>query len=68
MQNHNPKVGLIILNYNTWQLTIKEIENIHNTLLYDNYKIIIIDNQSTNESVKQLKQYQTYTKFKPMYY
>ena len=62
MHNHNPKVGLIILNYNTWQLTIKEIENIHNTLIYDNYKIIIVDNQSTNDSVKQLKQYQLKSK------
>lgn len=54
---NSPKVSLIILNYNTWKLTIKELENIRDTIKYDNYDIIVVDNCSNNESVTELQEY-----------
>lgn len=54
MAKDTPKVSIIILNYNTYHLTIKEIESIEEVLKYDNMDVIIVDNCSTNDSVSQL--------------
>lgn len=49
-----PAVLIIILNYATYELTLKVIEKIHADLEYDNYSIVVIDNCSPNESAKIL--------------
>jgi GT2 family glycosyltransferase len=49
-------VGIIIVNYKNWQETIECVESIIATT-YINYLIFIIDNNSPNNSVKQLSQY-----------
>lgn len=56
MENET-KVAVVILNYNTYQLTIKEIENIEDVIEGDQLNIFIVDNCSTNESVEKLNCY-----------
>lgn len=53
----NPKVLIVILNYGTYDLTINMVKQIIEVLEYDNYKIMVIDNCSPNESAKILAQY-----------
>ena len=51
------KVAVVILNYNTYHLTINEIENIEAVLEGDSLDIFIVDNCSTNESVEKLNSF-----------
>ena len=48
-----PNTGIIILNYNNYELTIKCVENLLNLEL--KAKILIVDNKSPNESFSILK-------------
>ena len=52
--NKNPKVSIIILNWNGWKDTLDCLKSL-NKITYLNYEIIIVDNGSTDESVKHLK-------------
>ena len=54
MTDQTPRVSIIILNYKTYKQTIQEINNIEEVLDYDNLEIIIVDNYSQNDSVRQL--------------
>lgn len=47
---------IIILNWNSYKDTIECLESLKNNY-YQDYKIILIDNNSTNESVAELKKY-----------
>lgn len=50
----HPKIYIIILNYNGWQDTIECVESIlKNT--YSNFQIIIVDNDSPNDSMKYIE-------------
>lgn len=49
-----PEVYIIILNFNSYNETIGCIESIEN-ITYENYKIIIVDNDSKDDSVKVLR-------------
>ena len=49
-----PAVLIIILNYGTYDLTLKMINELHTKLDYDNYSIMVVDNCSPNESAKVL--------------
>lgn len=49
-----PKVGIILLNWNGWQDTAECLESLK-TLAYPNFQIVVVDNASTNNSVKELK-------------
>jgi len=51
-----PKVSIIILNWNGWQDTIECLESLQN-ITYPNYQIIVVDNHSTNDSVKKIKEW-----------
>lgn len=51
-----PSVLIVILNYNTYELTLQLVEQIHTKLDYDNYQIYVIDNCSPNESAKVLQE------------
>ena len=50
----NPKVSIIVLNWNGWKDTIECLKSL-NKITYSNYEIIIVDNGSTDESVKCLE-------------
>ena len=49
-----PKVYIVILNWNGWHDTIECVKSLRK-LTYANYEIIIVDNDSTDESVEKLK-------------
>ena len=49
----NKKVHIIILNYNGWQDTIECLESVLKSD-YKNYQIIVVDNQSPNNSMDYL--------------
>lgn len=49
-------LGIVIVNYNTWELTIKCVDSIKKTTNL-NYKIYIVDNCSSNDSYNRLKEY-----------
>lgn len=49
-----PKVSIIILNYKTYQDTLNVIDEIHAKLNYQNFDIIVVDNDSPNESYNEL--------------
>lgn len=49
-----PLIYIIILNWNGWQDTLKCLESLQ-TLNYQNYVVLIIDNGSENDSVEQIK-------------
>lgn len=51
---YNPKVAVIVLNYNRSNDTIECINSLLN-IHYDNYSILVVDNCSTDESFKILK-------------
>lgn len=48
-------IAFIILNYNTWEMTIKCVDSIFHTCKQD-YKIYIVDNGSPNESYPRLNE------------
>ncbi|WML54788.1 glycosyltransferase family 2 protein [Neobacillus sp. PS3-12] len=51
-------IAFVILNYNTWEMTLRCVDSISETYK-DDYKLYIVDNGSTNDSYHQLKeQYQ----------
>jgi len=50
----NKKVSIILLNYNGYNDTIEAVESLEK-IKYNNYEIIIVDNESTNDSYEILK-------------
>lgn len=48
-------VAFVILNYNTWEMTIRCVDSIFQTCKL-NYTIYIVDNGSTNDSYNQLEE------------
>ena len=54
MNSMKPAVLIIVLNYGTYDLTLKMINELHAKLDYDNYSIMVVDNCSPNESAKVL--------------
>ncbi|OFX32464.1 MAG: hypothetical protein A2X08_00620 [Bacteroidetes bacterium GWA2_32_17] len=49
------KLSIIIVNYKTHQLTILCIQSIFNTVKEINYEVIVVDNNSDDDSEKQIK-------------
>jgi GT2 family glycosyltransferase len=62
MKVNEPKVGIIILNYVTYQLTISLVNSI-SSFDYKNFFVIIVDNKSPNESYIELSNYLSTNKF-----
>jgi GT2 family glycosyltransferase len=54
LANMISKVYIVILNYNSWSDTIECLESVFRNR-YDNYQVIVIDNNSTNNSMNLLK-------------
>ena len=52
----NPKVTIVIINWNGWEDTIECLESLYR-IDYPNYEIIIVDNRSHDDSVKKIKDY-----------
>lgn len=53
-ESMNPKIYIVVLNYNTWQDTAECLESLYKSR-YNNYQVILVDNKSNNDSVKFLK-------------
>jgi GT2 family glycosyltransferase len=52
----NPPVCVVILNYKKWQDTVDCLESVfHST--YDNFRVFVIDNDSQNESMQNLRKW-----------
>lgn len=51
-----PKVSIIILNWNSPEDTIECLESIYH-INYSNYEIILVDNNSSNDSIEKIKEY-----------
>lgn len=56
-QKTTPLVSILIINYNTAEVTIKSIENIIANTDYQPYEIIIIDNDSEKDDQHMLVEY-----------
>lgn len=54
----NPKVNIIILNFNGWEDTIECLESIYK-ITYPNWEVIVIDNGSDDDSVSKIKEWAT---------
>ena len=52
----NPRVSIIILNWNGWKDTMECLESLYK-INYPNYDIIVIDNDSKDESIEKIKEY-----------
>jgi len=52
----NPKVSIIILNWNGWKDTIECLESLYQ-IIYSNYDVIVVDNGSEDESIEKIKEY-----------
>lgn len=53
--NNNKELSIIIVNYKNYKLTIKCISSIISTVNNLNYEIIVIDNNSPNDSFEKIK-------------
>lgn len=49
------RIAVVILNYNTWQKTISEIDMISSLFHLKSDQLIVVDNDSGNDSYEQLK-------------
>ena len=56
MNSNLPHVSIIILNWNGWRDTIECLESIYQ-LNYPNYHVIVVDNNSKDNSIKKIKDY-----------
>ena len=52
----HPKVSIILVNYNGYRDTIECLQSLRE-ITYTNHEVIVIDNASTNESVKEIRDF-----------
>ena len=52
----SPNVSIIILNWNGWKDTIECLESVYQ-IIYPNYDVIVVDNDSKDDSVQKIKEY-----------
>jgi len=55
-QNDQPEVVILVLNWNGWRNTIECVESLFR-LRYKNFRIVIIDNASTDDSISRLSEW-----------
>lgn len=53
---NEPKVSVIVLNWNGWKDTIKCLESVYQ-LDYRNYDVFVVDNGSEDNSIEKVKEY-----------
>jgi GT2 family glycosyltransferase/ubiquinone/menaquinone biosynthesis C-methylase UbiE len=51
-----PRVSIVILNWNGWQDTIECLESLYR-INYSNYDVIVVDNGSTDDSIEKIREY-----------
>lgn len=51
-----PSVSIVILNWNGWMDTIECLESLYQ-INYPNYEIIVVDNDSSDDSINRIKEY-----------
>jgi GT2 family glycosyltransferase len=51
-----PRVSVVILNWNGWADTIECLESLYQ-INYPNYDVVLVDNDSTDDSIKEIKKY-----------
>jgi GT2 family glycosyltransferase len=56
MHTNSPRVSVIILNWNGWKDTIECLESLYQ-IDYPNYDIILVDNDSKDDSVQRIRDY-----------
>jgi hypothetical protein len=56
MNTNNPKVSVIILNWNGWKDTIECLESLYQ-IDYPNYDIVLVDNDSKDDSIQRIMEY-----------
>ena len=56
VNNTNPKVSVIILNWNGWKDTIECLESLYQNN-YPNYDVVLVDNDSKDDSIEKITQY-----------
>lgn len=56
MKDNNPRVSIIVLNWNRWRDTVECLESLYNTD-YPNYDAIVLDNGSKDDSIQKIKEY-----------
>jgi GT2 family glycosyltransferase len=56
MKANNPRVSIIILNWNGWKDTLECMESLRR-IDYPSYDIIILDNGSKDDSIQKIKDY-----------
>lgn len=54
MVSDKPHVSIIMLNWNGWQDTIECLESVLK-LTYENFNVILIDNDSSDDSIQQIR-------------
>ena len=53
---NEPVVAIVLLNWNGWEDTIECLESLYR-IDYSNYRIVLVDNNSSNESLLKIKDY-----------
>lgn len=53
---NEPRVAIVILNWNGWEDTIECLESLYQ-INYSNYRVVLVDNNSSNESLSRIKDY-----------
>jgi GT2 family glycosyltransferase len=56
MNTMNPRVSVIILNWNGWEDTIECLESFYQ-INYPNYDLVLVDNESMDDSIYNIKEY-----------
>lgn len=56
MKNMNPKVSVIILNWNGWKDTIECLESLYQ-INYHDFDVVLVDNDSKNDSIEKIREY-----------
>ena len=51
-----PHVSIIILNWNGWKDTVECLESLYQ-INYPNYDVILVDNNSEDDSLEKLREY-----------
>ena len=54
MDSAEPLVYILILNYNSYYETVNCVESLINSIHYTNYRVIVLDNNSTDETISLL--------------
>ncbi|MGB9979484.1 glycosyltransferase family 2 protein [Methanobacterium sp.] len=52
----NPKIAVVILNWNNWKDTIECIESLRQ-ITYPDYNVIVVDNASLDNSLEKIRRY-----------